>query len=121
MADNYPQLSKLAAKSLTRETCVLRALVFSTLYPNAAQPNHGVFVENRLRHTLAQGGLEATVLAPVPWFPFNHKAFGQYAAFARAPEMETRHGLTIYHPRFPVIPKIGSRLTPFFLYQAARR
>jgi teichuronic acid biosynthesis glycosyltransferase TuaC len=33
-----------------------RVLVFSTLYPNAAQPNHGVFVENRLAHTLMLGG-----------------------------------------------------------------
>ena len=100
---------------------MLRVLVFSTLYPNAAQPNHGVFVENRLRHTLAQGGIEATVLAPVPWFPFSHRFFGSYAAFARVPEIESRHGLTIYHPRYTVIPKIGSRLTPFFLYRAARR
>ena len=100
---------------------MLRALVFSTLYPNQAQPNHGVFVENRLRHTLAEGGIEATVLAPVPWFPFNHKIFGQYATYARVPRIETRHGLTVYHPRFPIIAKVGTRLTPRFLYQAARR
>jgi teichuronic acid biosynthesis glycosyltransferase TuaC len=100
---------------------VLRALVFSTLYPNQAQPNHGVFVENRLRHTLAEGGIEATVLAPVPWFPLTHRAFGRYAAFARVPRVETRHGLTVLHPRFPVIPKFGSRYTPDFLYHAARR
>ncbi|HEY2835213.1 MAG TPA: hypothetical protein VGI89_01505, partial [Rhizomicrobium sp.] len=100
---------------------MLRALVFSTLYPNQAQPNHGVFVENRLRHTLAEGGIEATVLAPVPWFPFSHPIFGQYGAYARAPRIETRHGLTLYHPRFPIIAKVGTRLTPHFLYQAARR
>lgn len=100
---------------------MVRALIFSTLYPNGAQPNHGVFVENRLRHTLALGGIEATVLAPVPWFPFSHPGFGHYAQFARAPRGETRHGMTVLHPRYPVIPKIGSRLTPQFLYQAARR
>jgi len=100
---------------------LLRVLVFSTLYPNQAQPNHGVFVENRLRHTLAQGGIEATVLAPVPWFPSRHPAFGRYAQYAAAPQVETRHGLTVYHPRYPVIPKIGSRLTPDFLYWTARR
>ena len=27
----------------------LSLLTFTTLYPNARQPNHGVFVENRLR------------------------------------------------------------------------
>ena len=100
---------------------MLRVLVFSTLYPNQAQPNHGVFVENRLRHTLAQGGIEATVLAPVPWFPFRHPRFGRYATYAAVPRLETRHGLEIHHPRYPVIPKIGSRLTPVFLYRAAKR
>ena len=100
---------------------MLRVLVFSTLYPNQAQPNHGVFVENRLRHTLAQGGIEATVLAPVPWFPFRHSAFGRYGLYAGVPRQEVRHGLTVYHPRYPVIPKIGSRLTPAFLYRAAKR
>ncbi|MGZ5927589.1 MAG: glycosyltransferase family 4 protein [Rhizomicrobium sp.] len=100
---------------------MLRVLVFSTLYPNQAQPNHGVFVENRLRHTLAQGGIEATVLAPVPWFPFRHPRFGRYATYAAVPRLETRHGLEIHHPRYPVIPKIGSRFTPVFLYRAAKR
>ncbi|HEY4275070.1 MAG TPA: glycosyltransferase family 4 protein, partial [Rhizomicrobium sp.] len=100
---------------------MLRVLVFSTLYPNAAQPNHGVFVENRLRHTLAQGGIAATVLAPVPYFPVANPAFGRYAVYARVPRHETRNGLEIYHPRYPVIPRIGARFTPGFLYRAARR
>jgi len=98
---------------------VTRALVFSTLYPNAAQPNHGVFVENRLRKTLALGGLDATVLAPVPYFPIDHPAFGRYAVFARTPRQEVRHGVEVWHPRFPVIPKIGSSWTPDLLFRSA--
>lgn len=100
---------------------MIRALVFSTLYPNRAQPNHGIFVENRLRHTLAPGGIEASVMAPIPYFPFSHPVFGRYGTFAAIPPRETRHGLTVLHPRYPVIPKIGSRFTPAFLYHAARR
>lgn len=100
---------------------LVRALVFSTLFPNKAQPNHGIFVENRLCHTLAQGGIDAVVMAPVPYFPFRHKMFGHYAAFASVPRMEERHGLVIHHPRFPVIPRIGSRFTPRFLYRAVQQ
>jgi glycosyltransferase involved in cell wall biosynthesis len=98
---------------------VTRVLVLTTLYPNAAQPNHGIFVENRLRHTLALGGLEALALAPVPYFPSRMEAFGRYAAFARAPRREQRHGLEILHPRYLVIPKIGASLAPALLYRAA--
>lgn len=95
-----------------------RVLVFSTLYPNAAQPNHGIFVENRLRHTLALGGIEVEVIAPVPFFPFTHPAFGRYATFARAPRVEQRHGVQVWHPRYFVAPKVGVNVTPRFLYQA---
>lgn len=96
---------------------MLKILNFSTLFPNAAQPSHGVFVENRLRHLIDGGKVEAHVVAPVPWFPFGAKMFGAYADFAKAPKIEQRHGLTIHHPRYPLIPKIGMNLTPGFMYR----
>ncbi|GAB4570741.1 MAG: glycosyltransferase family 4 protein [Rhodothalassiaceae bacterium] len=99
----------------------MKILLVSSLYPNAAQPHHGVFVENRLRHLLAMSGFEARVIAPIPWFPFQHPVFGGYAEFARAPRQEMRHGLTILHPRFAVLPKIGMHLAPHSYYHAIRR
>ncbi|HJR14625.1 MAG TPA: glycosyltransferase family 4 protein [Rhodanobacteraceae bacterium] len=95
-----------------------RLLVFTSLYPNAAQPRHGVFVEERLRHLLDSGRVAATVVAPVPWFPFKHQRFGTYAAFARVPEREQRHGMQILHPRYPVIPKVGMSIAPALMYRA---
>jgi len=97
---------------------MVRVLVFSTLYPNAAKPNHGVFVENRLRATLAHGGMQATVVAPVPYFPATHQVFGRYAAFAKAPGFEVRHGLQVWHPRYAAIPKIGSAWAADALFRA---
>jgi glycosyltransferase involved in cell wall biosynthesis len=99
----------------------VRLLTFTTLFPNQAQPNHGIFVENRLRHTLALGGIETTVLAPVPYFPWKAAIFGSYARYARVPAEEQRHGTRILHPRYLVLPKIGSALTPYTLYLAAWR
>lgn len=98
-----------------------RVLVFTTLYPNAAQPNHGVFVENRLRQTVGLGGIQATVLAPVPYFPFKAAKFGRYAAFARAPRQEARHGMRVLHPRFAAMPRLSASTAPWLLFQAARR
>ncbi len=97
---------------------MVRVLVFSTLYPNAAQRNHGVFVENRLRKTVGLGGIDATVLAPVPYFPVAHPIFGRYAAFARAPKHEIRSGLEVWHPRYLAIPRVGAGLAPDLLYRA---
>jgi glycosyltransferase involved in cell wall biosynthesis len=98
----------------------MKVLTFSTLYPNAARPAHGVFVETRLRQLLASGEIQSSVVAPVPWFPFTHPAFGAYAAQARAPRAETRNGIDVLHPRFPVLPKIGMTLAPLLLYRAVR-
>jgi teichuronic acid biosynthesis glycosyltransferase TuaC len=96
----------------------VRLLTFSTLFPHAARPNQGIFVENRLRHLLASGEATSTVLAPVPWFPSYSARFGDWAVNARAPAVETRHGIEIRHPRYPVIPKIGMSVAPWLLYRA---
>lgn len=98
----------------------LRVLTFTTLYPNAAKPNHGVFVENRLRQTVARFGVHATVMAPVPFFPFTSEMFGSYARFARAPYAEERYGMQVHHPRYLLVPKIGMNVTPWLLYRGAR-
>lgn len=99
---------------------MIRILLFSTLYPNAAQTTHGIFVENRLRYLLAAGQVEATVVAPVPWFPFTGKWAGRYGVFARAPKQETRHGIRIVHPRYLTLPVIGMYIAPLTIYLAGR-
>ncbi len=96
----------------------IRLLTFSTLYPSAARPNHGVFVENRLRHLVASGRAESLVVAPVPWFPSSAPLFGDWAVNAAVPRRERRHGLEVLHPRYPVIPKLGMAAAPSLLYHA---
>lgn len=97
-----------------------KVLVFTTLYPNTIQKTHGIFVENRLQHLVSRGVIDARVIAPVPWFPFRSRAFGRYADFARVPFDETRFGIKILHPRYPIIPKIGMTLAPLLLYRATK-
>lgn len=96
----------------------IRLLVITSLYPNAEQPRHGVFIEERLRKLIATSRVSATVVAPVPWFPFKCRRFGTYATYARVPKAEERHGIRILHPRYPVIPKIGMNLAPALMYRA---
>lgn len=96
----------------------MKIVTFSTLYPSATRPSHGIFVETRLRHLLASGRIESKVVAPVPWFPSINSRFGEYAAHGRAPRGELRHGIQVLHPRYPVIPKIGMSLAPFLLAAA---
>lgn len=98
----------------------MRILTFSTLFPNAVQPTHGIFVENRLRQLVRTGQISAHVVAPVPWFPFQHRYFGKYGDFARVPERETRHGLIVHHPRYLLIPKVGMNAAPRLMFNSVR-
>lgn len=98
----------------------LQLLTLTTLFPDSTRPNQGVFVENRLRHLVETGAVRSVVLSPVPWFPSTNPIFGYRAAAARVPRQETRNGLQVHHPRYPVVPKFGTNLAPFLLYAAMR-
>lgn len=102
-----------------RSTPKLKILTFSTLYPNAVMPNHGVFVEQRLRHLLVSGEVESRVIAPVPWFPVAGQLFGSYGNFARVPVAENRHDIEVYHPRYLRIPKVAMSAVPAFMAHGA--
>ena len=99
----------------------IRSLLFSTLYPSSARPGHGIFVETRLRELLKSTPVQARVVAPVPWFPSTHLRHGARAAMARTPRRETRHGIDVRHPRYPVLPKVGMHIAPLLLALGARR
>ena len=98
----------------------MRILTFTTLYPNSIQPQFGVFVENRMRHLVGEGSVEATVIAPVPWFPWRARAFGRYSSTALVPAEEWHFGIRILHPRYPAIPKFGMNAAPFLMYAAIK-
>lgn len=86
----------------------LKVLTFSSLFPSEARPRHGIFVETRLRHLIEDCAVDARVVAPVPWFPWRHAAFGQFAAFARTPRHARREsGLEVHHPRYAMVPRFG--------------
>ncbi len=93
----------------------LRVLLISALFPHAGEPTLGIFVRNRLEHLIKDQNIQATVIAPVPWFPFKGKVFGAYGRAAAADRTTSWNGVEIYHPRYLVIPKVGMLLTPKFL------
>jgi teichuronic acid biosynthesis glycosyltransferase TuaC len=93
----------------------MKLLTFSTLFPNQQRPNHGIFVETRLRYLVASQQVQSRVVAPVPWFPFTHPRFGLYATYAKVPRSEQRFGLDVTHPRYPVLPKMGMSAAPVLL------
>ncbi|MGC9270217.1 glycosyltransferase family 4 protein [Acidiphilium sp.] len=98
----------------------IRLVTVSTLFPNQAMPSHGVFVETRLRHLVADEDVTSVVIAPVPWFPTTDSRFGAWSRHAAAPRNEIRFGLDVRHPRYLVVPKFGQALTPHTLFRTLK-
>ena len=79
----------------------MRVLCVSSLYPNAAQPGFGTFVENRLLALRARFPVEAQVVAPVPLYPSWLPGSARYKAYSRVPVEEARHGVRVLHHAGP--------------------
>lgn len=96
----------------------MRVLTLTTLFPNHRQPNHGVFVYNRVK-ALARYA-EVRVVAPVPWAPPG--LWGEkYRTFRSITDQELVAGLPTYHPRYLVIPKmLVSRYGDFYFWSLRR-
>jgi teichuronic acid biosynthesis glycosyltransferase TuaC len=96
-----------------------RLLTFSSLFPSSARPQHGLFVAARLRELRRRHGVQAEVLAPVPWFPFRHARFGDYARWASTPTFELWEGQSVAHPRYFMLPGMGMRWQPQSMARSA--
>lgn len=96
----------------------MKILVFSSLYPNRVQPNHGTFVEKRLLELCKRFPLEAHVVAPVPSYPRLVARRRQLPEYHLVPDSEVRAGIKIVHPRYPVLPGISWRIAPLLMYRA---
>jgi glycosyltransferase involved in cell wall biosynthesis len=83
----------------------MRILVFTSLFPNRAQPLLGVFVYQRVRH-LARRGHAVQVVAPLPYAP-RWAPWARYRALGRVPGLERIGELDVHHPRYPLLPRIS--------------
>lgn len=90
----------------------LRVLSIATLFPDAARPNFGLFVEKSLRALAAQPGIDLTIVAPVGLPPFPLSLHKRYRALRSLPPVEQWSGLTVLRPRFTLIPRYGARFNP---------
>jgi teichuronic acid biosynthesis glycosyltransferase TuaC len=79
----------------------LKILAISYLFPNSQQPNHGIFVLNRLK-AMSQYA-DITVINPIADSPV-HKHIDKFKGLQDIPLEEELHGVHVYHPRFFSIP-----------------
>ena len=97
----------------------MRILTYTSLFPNAKQPLHGIFVYQRVAHLARRPGNEDVVVAPVPYFP-RVGIGGEWGDFARVPREERISDLSIFHPRYPLLPKVSMLFHGWLMYLGCR-
>lgn len=90
----------------------LNILTLSTLFPNAASPNFGIFVERQTAELASRADADVTVINPVGIPPPPLRGLAPYRALNELPDHEHWHGLNVHRPRFTLVPKFGGAKNP---------
>ena len=106
----------------------MKVLVFTTVFPNPAQPVRGLFVRERIRHLTRYA--EVRIVAPVPWWKSGVRGQGSGVRGQRS-EVRGQNGCltadaspltpAVQHPTFFYIPGIFKCLDGFLLFLSALR
>lgn len=91
-----------------------RLIVFSSLFPNAEQPNAGLFVRERMFRVGKL--LDVVVVSPKPWFPGQGLIRRLRPGYRPMPGgEEEQKGFRVLFPRFLAIPGALRGLDSFFM------
>lgn len=83
--------------------------VYSTLFPNALQPNAGLFIRERMFRMREHAPL--VVVSPQPWFPLQSLIRRFKPGYRPMPAaQEVQQGVTVLFPRFLALPGLLRRL-----------
>lgn len=84
----------------------MNVIIVSNIFPNSQEPQRGMFtyqIVNELRQFC-----HVDVVAPVPWIPRRLANRGpRKFLHAFVPGCEEMDGITVYHPRYLVVPRMG--------------
>lgn len=94
----------------------MQVLAYTTLYPSSINLRHGIFVETRPWHLLSDGEMHGRMIAPVPWYPFDHALFGRYTGHALwVGRHKPRYGIEIARPTYRLQSNVGMTVAPALL------
>lgn len=90
----------------------MRVLSISTLFPNPAVPGLGPFVASQMKAVAAGGEVDLVMMNPLGIPPWPMSLHPRYAALRTVAERATLGRLTVHHPRFTLIPRLGAQSNP---------
>ncbi len=97
----------------------MRILTFASLFPNAMDPNFGIFIFQRTSHLAQRQGNAVEVVAPIPYAPrfLQGTARGPFAAI---PLTDVIGDLQVHHPRYFLVPKVSMPLHGLLIYAGCK-
>jgi teichuronic acid biosynthesis glycosyltransferase TuaC len=103
-------------------------LIFTNLFPNAEDPNYGIFVYRRARQLCKGLGHSVHVVAPVPYFPKwlpiparlrTLPRVARWLRLSRIPAQERCNDIKVYHPRYFMLPTISAPFHGLLMFLGA--
>lgn len=91
----------------------LRIIAVTSIFPNNEEITKGIYIFKQLQ--ALSKICHVKVVAPVPYTPPFLRRY-RYSRYNKIPMIEDDGGLTVYHPRYLVIPKIGRSLYGFLYF-----
>jgi glycosyltransferase involved in cell wall biosynthesis len=93
----------------------MKVLVFTSLFPNNIETSKGIFIKQRMFHFARLDGCEIKVVSPVPYLSGLNRA-SKGDEDSKIKQKENIDGIEIFHPRYPLIPKISMPFHGFSLF-----
>lgn len=95
----------------------IKVLISSSIFPNNIEETKGIYIFHQARALSKICSVK--IVAPIPYFP-KYIKLGSYQHYNKIPIQQKIHGLEVFHPRVPVIPKFGRCLYGFLYYLGQR-
>jgi glycosyltransferase involved in cell wall biosynthesis len=96
----------------------MKILTFTSLFPNSARPELGVFIYQRAQHTARLPGTVVQVIAPIPYSP-TWLAAKRWQIYSGVQQKETMGNLETWHPRYGLLPGISMPFHGFLMFLGA--
>ena len=98
----------------------MNVLTITSLFPNLFQPDFGNFIFQRMAAFSRIHGNKEIVIAPVPYCP-KFITIERYSKHRDLPAKEIRDGIDVFHPRYPLLPKVGMPLHGIFMFGGMKK
>src|SRR6476660_1817004 len=99
----------------------MRVLIMTKIFPNRLEPSSSAF--NREQFAALGRLCDVEVLATIPWFPgaWAVRRWSRAGRLLDVPRDDQIAGLSVRHPRFAFVPRIGNAISgPLYAASLAR-